>query len=60
MVLCKYCINAIKARGEKVWVGGEVEREMDVDDNGKWFISDNLKCDWCDENDDNLYDCKGE
>lgn len=58
MLLCEQCITAIKSRGEKVWVGPTVERDEDLDDDGNWIISDDLKCEWCGETDDELYDCK--
>ena len=57
MLLCKRCIDAIKSRGEIVYVGPMVERELDTDCKGRWWISDDLKCEWCEENDDELYDC---
>lgn len=56
MKLCKRCIAAIKSRGEIVYVGSIIERDMEMI--GKdWFISDGLKCEWCDEEDDELFDC---
>lgn len=57
MKLCKRCIEAIRSHGEKVWVGPILEREMDVDDEGKWFTSDGLTCEWCEEEVEDLYDC---
>lgn len=57
MKLCKRCIDAIKSRGEIVYVGPPVERDMEYI--GKdWVISDGLKCEWCEEDDDELFDCK--
>ena len=57
MKLCKRCIDAIHSHGENVWVGPMLEREMDVDDEGKWFTSDGLTCEWCEEEVEDLYDC---
>lgn len=57
ILLCEHCIEAIRSRGEKVWVGGEVERDEDVDDDGNWYVCDDLKCGWCGETNDELYDC---
>lgn len=57
IMLCEHCIAAIRSRGEKVWVGEEIERDEDIDDEGNWFISDDLKCEWCEEQMDELYDC---
>jgi len=57
ILLCHYCIDAIKSRGEKIFVGGLVERELDLDEEGKWFVSDGLKCEWCEEEYDELYEC---
>ena len=44
--LCKNCIEAIRSRGEKVWVGSEIETE-----------DEELVCEWC-EYEDILYDCR--
>lgn len=49
MKLCRRCIDAIKSRGEIVYVGPQV---FSVDDG-----EEEEKCDWCEEVDD-LYDCK--
>lgn len=49
MKLCKRCIDAIKSRGEIVYVGPQV---FIIDDD-----EEEEKCDWCEEVDD-LYDCK--
>lgn len=48
--LCSRCIDAIKSRGEKVYVGSTMEFELD---------DDVAKCDWCNEeyDTDELYDC---
>ena len=55
--LCEHCISAIKSRGEKVFVGPMLERELDLNDEGYWYINDDLKCEWCEDNDEELYDC---
>ena len=52
MKLCKRCIEAIKSRGEIVYVGPQV---FDIDDID--YGEEKQKCDWCEEVDD-LYDCK--
>ena len=57
MKLCEHCIEAIKSRGEIVYVGPLVERDMEMI--GKdWYISDGMTCDWCGEEVEDLYDCK--
>lgn len=48
--LCRNCIDAIKSRGEPVYVG-EAYCD-DEDENGN-----PLKCEWCEENDVELFDC---
>ena len=55
--LCQQCIAAIKSRGETVYVGPEIEREEDIDEEGRWFVSDGLICEWCENEDDKLFDC---
>ena len=57
IMLCEQCIAAIRSRGEKVWVGEEIERDEDVDDEGNWFVCDDLKCEWCEQEKDELFDC---
>ena len=49
-LLCKRCIDAIKSRGEDIWVGRLVYSCDDAEEEEK-------KCDWCEEIDD-LYDCR--
>lgn len=47
MLLCRYCIDAIKSRGEIVYVGSEyTDYEPDEE----------VKCEWCEE-EDTVYDC---
>lgn len=46
-LLCKNCIDAIKTRGELIYVGPLVS---DIDE-------DELICEWCEEP-DTLYECK--
>lgn len=55
--LCDHCIEAIRSRGEKVYVGPEIERDEDVDEEGRWYVSDDLTCEWCEEKVDELFDC---
>ena len=66
--LCDSCIEAIKSRGEKVFVGERFENS-DYDDWQEWFDEDYededeheeneplLKCDWCEEGCNELYEC---
>lgn len=49
-LLCKRCIDAIKSRGEDIWVGRLAYSCDDAEEEEK-------KCDWCEEIDD-LYDCR--
>lgn len=47
MLLCRRCIEAIKSRGEIVYVGSEyTDSEPDEE----------VKCEWCEEV-DTVYDC---
>ena len=55
--LCQQCIAAIKSRGETVYVGPEIEREEDIDEEGRWFVSDDLTGEWGGNEDDELFDC---
>lgn len=55
-ILCKHCIDAIKSRGEKIYVGSLVERDIEMIGKDR-CISDGMKCEWCDEEDDELYEC---
>ena len=59
VLLCMDCIEAIRSRGERVFVGDEVER---------WDLEnpDDFKCGWCGDDylmgdepqdDDVLYEC---
>ncbi|MCR5453187.1 MAG: hypothetical protein K6F00_11225 [Lachnospiraceae bacterium] len=57
MILCKNCIAYLKSRGEKLWVGPEVERELDWNEEGHLNPIDGLVCEWCEEEDDELYEC---
>ena len=46
--LCKYCIQAIRSRGERLFVGAEVEFD---EDDPKTYT-----CQWCGE-EDTIYEC---
>ena len=46
--LCRYCIQAIKSRGEKLFVGDEVYRD---DDDPKTYT-----CEFCGE-EDTIFEC---
>ena len=46
MRLCKYCIEAMRSHGKKVYVGEMIE------------VEENQQCDFCEEKDDELYECK--
>ena len=47
MVVCDSCIQAIKSRGEKLWVGEAVQAE-----------EEQIICDFCDEEFDELFKVK--
>ena len=49
-LICKRCIDALKSRGEEIWVG---PMRMDAEE----AEEENAQCELCDEVDD-LYDCK--
>lgn len=49
--LCRNCIDAIKSRGEPVFVGPLVFSADDVE-----YGEDEERCSWCGEVDD-LYEC---
>ena len=49
MQLCQRCIDAIKSRGEIVYVGPKF-RDYEPED------EDNIRCEWCDEP-NTLFDC---
>lgn len=60
--LCQYCIDALRSRGEKVYVGEQISQDIDSDEEGNWFqIYDETepirKCDFCEEVDPTLYEC---
>ena len=62
MILCKHCIEAIQSRGEKIYVGEEIEQFIDYDEEKEEWISEDgapiLECEWCEEVDPTLYECK--
>lgn len=45
MLLCEHCIQAIRSRGEELYVG---DLEYDIDE----AEEEGITCDWCDEYDD--------
>ena len=49
--LCMNCINAIKSRGEKIFVGSIVDPDEYLEENGE-----PLHCEWCDEEDVDVYE----
>ena len=49
--LCERCIEAIRSRGEKVFVGEIVFDTSDLE-----YGEQERKCEWCEEVDD-LYEC---
>ena len=51
-ILCRNCIDAIKSRGEKIYVGDEIDVDCWEEDNNV-----KAKCEWCDEEDTPLYEC---
>lgn len=48
ILLCEHCIDAIRSRGEKVFVAGEY---WDFDE------EDEIACEWCEETEKTLYEC---
>ena len=46
LCICDYCIQAIRSHGEEIFVGDRVSSE-----------EENLKCEFCDEEDDELFEC---
>ena len=49
--LCQQCIDAIRSRGEQIFVGPLVFFADDIE-----YGEEERKCDWCEEVDD-LYEC---
>ena len=49
--LCQNCIDAIRSRGEPIYVGPLVFSADDIE-----YGEEEQKCSWCDEIDD-LYEC---
>ena len=47
ILLCEHCIEAIKSRGEIVYVGALIDADVDS----------SISCDWCNEECEELYDC---
>ena len=47
ILLCDKCISVIRSRGEKVYVGPVVDKGDD----------DSIKCEWCEDEFDELKDC---
>ena len=39
MILCKHCIEAIQSRGEKIYVGEEIEQFIDYNEEKEEWIS---------------------
>lgn len=62
MILCEHCIEAIRSKGEKIYVGEMISQDISYDDEKeKWISKYNesiIKCDWCKESDPTLYRCK--
>ena len=52
IVLCDHCIEAIRSHGEAVIVLGE----SDLDEYRDNF-NEELKCEWCEDENDILFDC---
>lgn len=46
--LCKHCITYLKAQGYTLFVGDEVDEDE--------VIEKGIKCDWCEDEDDVLYE----
>jgi len=62
MILCKHCIEAIRSRGEEIYVGKQISQDIDYDEEKDEWVSlydeTIIKCDWCKEADITMYDCK--
>ena len=62
MILCEHCIEAIRSRGEKIYVGEMISQDISYDDEKEKWISEYnesiIKCDWCEEANPTLYRCK--
>lgn len=62
-LLCDRCISAIKARGEKVFVGDMISQDIEYDEEkGEWhqiYDCDEpiKKCEWCEEPNEELFEC---
>ena len=52
MLLCERCIEAIRSRGEKVVVQDVYYQEYQDE------YEDPIKCEWCNEVDDTIYECE--
>lgn len=52
MTLCRNCIEELKSRGERIYIGS---MEMDYAE----AVERDIGCDWCGERDD-LYECMTE
>ena len=48
--LCKYCIEAIRSRGEKLLVGDQYDLEYEV------YADEPQVCEWCGAEADELYE----
>lgn len=49
--LCRNCIAALQSRGEKVFVGSQVDPDEYFEEKGEY-----LHCEWCDEEDVDIYE----
>lgn len=49
ILLCRYCIDAIRSRGEEVYVGNTIFFDLEPEE--MWH------CEWCEEESDDLYKC---
>jgi hypothetical protein len=52
MILCKYCYQELKSRGEHVHIVKTFSQDIECDS-----IKNPIKCDWCDESDSELFEC---
>ena len=48
IILCSWCINGFRSHGEEVYVGSEIDYDE---------YDGNAKCEFCEEDDDELYEC---
>ena len=58
-ILCDRCIAAIKSRGENIFVGKRISQDIDYYEDKEQYDTDKSiqKCNWCEEPNEELYEC---